>query len=451
MNCKIIVTATLESDATDSILIVSRDAENKDIVGVATSVNTKLDFYRFSLDVPVDGVYFTSFYSPSLNRVHKWGSIDTSPKTSKKYTFAVGCCSYNQYLNNIPPLFKQIVESGAQFFMHIGDYYYLDTSTTSVVERINTVFRIHMKGLFKAISEKMPLFLTYDNHDYGEDHVVGKVDKMAPSASSAMAAFRYVVPHYGLEDYRLIGPSYFKYFTNRAMHVVTDSRSERGKGDLPKYDVNKKAWSDKQRKWIYNSIKEAKRDKQVVFLYLSSEWNYDVSGYVDNMSDFGIERQRLCDFIASENMAKQVFILSGDAHQAAYDNGTGGDFSTAKNCPVVSVSVGALTSTHVSGSVALRKVQYSHGDFNSCNSYIYDKLGNITHRTNIVPPVAVDINATMRNVTLVNVEDISDSQVKVTINLMCQSVTDDPEDAHYVPLGQGLKLKSSFVHDVTLQ
>lgn len=451
MNCKIIVTATLESNATDSILIVSRDAENKDIVGVAASVNTKLDFYRFSLDVPVDGVYYTSFYSPSLNKVHKWGSIDTSPKTSKAYTFAVGCCSYNQYLDNIPPLFKQIVESGAQFFMHLGDYYYLDTSTTSVDERIDKVFRIHMKGLFKEISERMPLFLTYDNHDYGEHHDVGKVDKMAPSASSAMAAYRYVVPHFGLEDYRLIGPSYFKYYTNRAIHVVTDSRSERGNGQLPKFDPKKKCWSDKQRKWIYNCIKDAKRDKQVVFLYLSSEWNYDVPYYIDNMSDFGIERRRLCDFIASEGMAKQVFILSGDAHQAAYDNGTGGDFSTSKNCPVASVSVGALTSSHVSGTVLRRKEQYSHGDFNSCNSYVYDILGNVIHKSFINPPVQVSIHATMRNVTLVNVEETSESQVKVTINLMCQSVTDDPTDAHYVPAGQGLKLKSSFVHNITLQ
>lgn len=451
MNCKIIVTAALESNAADSILVVSRDTENTDIVGVATSVNTKLDFYRFSLDVPVEGVYYTSFYSPSLNKVHKWGSIDTSPKTSKAYTFAVGCCSYNQYLDNIPPLFKQIVESGAQFFMHLGDYYYLDSSTTNLDTRINTVFRIHMKGLFKDISKKMPLFLTYDNHDYGEHHTVGKVDKMAPSASSAMAAYRYVVPHYGLEDYRLIGPSYFKYYTNRAIHVVTDSRSERGNGNLPKFDPNKKAWSDKQREWIYNSIREAKRDKQVVFLYMASEWNYDVPYYVDNMSDFGIERQKLCDFIASENMAKQVFILSGDAHQAAYDDGTGGDFSLAKNCPVVSVSVGALSSMHISGTVARREEQYSHGDFNSCNSYIYDRLGNITHRTNIVPIVDASPNATTRNVTLVNLEDVSDSEVKVTINLMCQSVTDDPEDAHYVPEGQGLKLKASFVHDVTLQ
>jgi hypothetical protein len=101
---------------------------------------------------------------------------------------------------------------------------------------------------------------------------------------------------------------------------MSDLRSERNDG---------KIMSDKQKEWLKNEMRQAKARGQIIAWVTSV--SYSGTGK-DNWGGFPADREEMGNFFRDENI-ENMFILSGDAHMLAIDNGTNSDFSSGKNNP----------------------------------------------------------------------------------------------------------------------
>jgi hypothetical protein len=163
------------------------------------------------------------------------------------------------------------------------------------------------------------LAYTWDDHDYcGNNNTVGQ----QTGTQSARQAYQEYIPHYPLASGTGNVPINQAFTIGRVHFIMPDLRSTRAQSSGTMFGTASLAWFKEQ--CLYA------RNNNLMIAWVSSTSFGGVN--TDNWGGYTSERTSLSNWFRDNNI-KNMFIMSGDAHMLAIDNGTNHDFSTGSNNP----------------------------------------------------------------------------------------------------------------------
>jgi alkaline phosphatase D len=260
----------------------------------------------------------TYYYAVQSNGVVDNSSDDigrfTTPAAGAfSYTFTVGSCA----VNSNHQVYTAIQNKNPLFHLTTGDFHYANPNSTNInTHRVpyenNMLSQTPTRNLFKNTA----LAYMWDDHDYCGDNSSGA----ATGQANARQAYQEYVPHYPLVAGSGNVPIYQAFTIGRVRFILADLRSVRSSGTM---------MGTTQKAWFKNECINAKNNGQIIAWISSVSFGGNTS---DNWGGFSAERTELSNFFRDNSIAN-LFVLSGDAHMVAIDNGTNHDFSTGNNNP----------------------------------------------------------------------------------------------------------------------
>lgn len=255
--------------------------------------------YRFEVNGTVD----TSF-------LHT-GRFRTPDEGPSSFSFVVGsCASGGSY-----PVWQSMSAVQPLFFLSSGDLHYADPNSNDVLPHRNAyITEVHQQPAVSAFLHNTPIAYVWDDHDFsGNSSHAGSIGK-----ASAARAYREQVPHYELPSDTAI---YQSFTIGRVRFILSDMRSQKGPFAMMGND---------QYAWLKHELHTARDSGQVACWVTSLPWNS--IGFPENWGSQPDERAWLSDWMRT-NAIKDLFIISGDAHMLAIDDGANADFSTGQDSP----------------------------------------------------------------------------------------------------------------------
>lgn len=243
----------------------------------------------------------------------KRGMLQTFEEGAFSYSFLLGACNF--FPNN--PVYDRMRSMPAWFYMNIGDLHYGNPNSKDVkMHREEYETRVLSRERETKLLHKMPIAYVWDDHDYCGDNKRGNDG----CSEAAKQAYMEYVPHYPLGDPD--GPTgiYQAFTVGRVHFIMSDVRSQRSDEHI---------MSREQMAWLKKEMLDAK-EKNLVIGWITS---VSYSGTKkDNWGGYTQDREEIGNFL-KDNKIENLFILSGDAHMSAIDNGTHADFSTGQDNP----------------------------------------------------------------------------------------------------------------------
>lgn len=279
------------------------------IVSNPITVDPTYDFARTTLTGLAAGTeYDLQLRSVAGNPSSDAGSVKTRPASREAFKIGFASCYWAGQGNN-HPIFDTIVDQNPDMlaFYNMGDRGYADISTNSVALYHAADDTAMSLSRAARLHRSMPNLYMWDDHDYGAN------DSGASSASRAAAVswFRGRVPMRPV----LTGATDAPYYAHSPMPGVTvamlDTRSERSAGSAQMIGAGQEAW--------LIGLIEALPLGDVLVINASVPWIASASA--DTWSIASAQRQRIADAVTA-NCPGQVYIIAGDMHALAYDNGT---------------------------------------------------------------------------------------------------------------------------------
>jgi len=237
------------------------------------------------------------------------GSFRTPEPGPYAFSFVLGSCNGDSK----HPVWQAMRERDPLFFLSTGDLHYRDPNSLDLDDHRRPYREAVLAyAPMNELLHHAPIAYVWDDHDFcgngSDSESIGK--------ASAALAYREYVPHYPLSH----GTSVHQAFTIGRVHfILSDLRSSKtawGMMDVGQYT------------WLLQQFIHA-RDQGLVACWVSSlTWNS--MGWPENWACQPDERRAINDFLFAQQV-KDLFILSGDAHMIAMDDGANADFSTAQN------------------------------------------------------------------------------------------------------------------------
>lgn len=276
-----------------------------------------------------DTVYHYALEIDSDLRTDAAGKFRTFPSGSASFTFAAASCAGQGAGTTVSDgvsnhaVFDTIRALDPAFFIHMGDIHYRDLGVGSLAafrEAYDDILTFNGTEGLNARQGKLfrnvPIAYTWDDHDYTGNSSSGD-NTQSPSARFV---YRERVPHYELPAQNW-GPGgegdgaiYQTWVCGRVRFVLTDARSVRN-------SVTKVVHGAEQEAWLLNILTTA--TEPVICWINSFPWIAPTVTSSDNWGGFNTERQRIADAIdATPGLSGRLFMLSGDMHGIAIDDGT---------------------------------------------------------------------------------------------------------------------------------
>ena len=261
----------------------------------------------------------TYYYAIESNGVVDNSSTDigifkTPANGPFSFTFTHGSCSstgnhqvYTAMLNRNP-----------LFFLQTGDFHYLDPNSSSISTH-RTPYESRILSLAPSANflRNTALAHMWDDHDYCGNNNVGS---NLTGTANARQAYQEYVPHYPLVAGSGNVPIYQAFTIGRVRFILADLRSARTSTSM---------FGATQKAWFKQECLNARDNCQVIAWVTGTQFGGDLA---DNWGGFIAERTELSNWFRDNNI-QNMFIMSGDAHMVAIDNGTNHDFSTGSNNP----------------------------------------------------------------------------------------------------------------------
>lgn len=240
------------------------------------------------------------------------GEFHTPDNGPYSYNFIAGSCNRRPET----PTYGDFLNYDADFYLNMGDLHYDDPCDQDMFyHRDPYETRVFNQPLQAEVYRKMGFAYIWDDHDYcGNDANGGRF----PGTIPARRAYREYIPHYPLQNDSSI---YQAFDYGRVRFIMTELRSERLAGTT--------TMGATQKQWFKNQLLDA-RDRKMLVCWVSSYSWYGV--IPDNWGGETAERRELSEFFRDSAIAN-MFIINGDAHMVAVDDGRNGDFTAAKNLP----------------------------------------------------------------------------------------------------------------------
>ncbi|MCB0193074.1 MAG: alkaline phosphatase family protein [Anaerolineae bacterium] len=279
-------------------------ASNNRVIAFSLADLAPNTVYHYAIEV--DGVLDTA----------RSGQFKTFPDGAASFMIAFGSCAET---GSAHPIFETIRNLNPLFFIHTGDFHYLDIPTNDRALFRDAFETVLASPTQSSLYRSTPLVYMWDDHDYGPN------DSTALSASRPAARLTYqeYVPHYPLAEGNGNVPIYHAFSVGRARFIVTDLRSERSP-KLDPDDANKSMLGPRQKAWFKQELLQAKSDHALIIWISSVDWIPQLS---DGWYLYSTERRELADFIQA-NAINNLAMIAGDLHMVGIDNGSHADFTT---------------------------------------------------------------------------------------------------------------------------
>jgi hypothetical protein len=218
-----------------------------------------------------------------------------------------------------------MAEKNPLFELITGDFHYENpnSGTNIDVHRLPYEDNMLSQTASRNFHLQYPLAYIWDDHDYCGDNT----GSSAIGRTNARLAYQEYVPHYPLAFGSGNVPIYQSFTIGRIHFILSDLRSMRGVGNTASNDPNLSMMGTVQKQWFKDQCLYAKSNNLIIAWATAVSWGGNQN---DNWGGFVQERKELSDFFQANNISN-MFLLSGDAHMVAIDNGTNHDFSTAGN------------------------------------------------------------------------------------------------------------------------
>lgn len=317
------LTATITATAGANIRLVASESPSLTNPVYSATVSVEQDFMfaratvkgldfdtEYYLAVEVDGQVDTDFV----------GRFRTPEQGAHNFTFATASCNSSASTELVWDRIRERAESGeVEFFVHTGDYGY-----SNITQNDEALFHFAFTENIRAQRQaeafrSMPWYYIWDDHDYGDNDVGGE----SPAREAAIRAFKRRVPIGDFATTDFDEGVYYSFVRGRVRFIVSDCRSERTeRGKFPATDERQIVFSEKQLDWFKSEVQKAKADNHVVCWVNSMIWIDSAGNAKDSWGGYAAQRQSIVDFLSSESMLGRIFIVSGDMHAHAYDDGS---------------------------------------------------------------------------------------------------------------------------------
>jgi alkaline phosphatase D len=251
------------------------------------------------------------------------GRISTIKTGQYSFRFVSGSCA----ANSNHPVYTKMGEKSPLLMIVSGDFHYANPNSAIDVNVHRNPYEANMlsQPASRAFFKNVPLAYVWDDHDYsGNDS-----DSSAIGRANARQAYREYVPYYPLPAGGGNEPIYQAFTIGRIRFIMTDLRSVRGPGNAGSTSPTISMMGTLQKQWFKDQCRLA-RDQNLAIAWVNSvSFGGDE---VDNWGGYRAEREELSNFFKAEGI-RNMFMLSGDAHMLAIDDGSNHDFTTAGDNP----------------------------------------------------------------------------------------------------------------------
>lgn len=262
------------------------------------------------------------------------GSFKTpAPEGSRmNFTVALGSCSSTGSRSRI---FESILELDPLLFVNLGDFHYEDLVTLDVDKRLEAYDKVMGSSSQRSLYMGTCFSYIWDDHDWLANNDDGSnVD----AGNVAKQGYSLGIPHYSLGPIQTqtstdegTAAKYQSFTIGTVRFIILDLRSESRKSTD---SYAGKVYSDEQKLWLFSELSQAENYDYVV-LASSRPWTSPDKIGSDGWGGFVSDRDELSSFIASTVGAgpKNLFVISGDNHMIAFDDGSSTDFSGQNEFP----------------------------------------------------------------------------------------------------------------------
>lgn len=242
------------------------------------------------------------------------GTFTTPVDGAFTYRFVVASCA----VTSDHQVYTAMKNKEPLFYLSSGDLHYGNPNNGEDVNVHRNPYeqRILAREPARYFFNNVPFAYMWDDHDYSGDGS----NYSSAGRVNARQAYQEMIPHYPLVAGSGDVGIYQAFTIGRVRFILSDLRSERSTQNI---------MTDAQKVWFKAECIKA-RDKKQIIAWVSGVSFGGTSS--DNWGAFKAERTELSDFFR-DNKIKNMFILSGDAHMIAIDNGSNHDFSTGSNNP----------------------------------------------------------------------------------------------------------------------
>lgn len=242
------------------------------------------------------------------------GKIKTPNSGAFSFTFAHGSCS----VTGNHGVFTAIQNKNPLFFLETGDFHYQDPNSSNISTHRTPYENIILsQGPTANLLKSTALAYTWDDHDYCGNNNSGSANV---GTVNARQAYQEYIPHYPLVAGSGNVPIYQAFTIGRVRFILADLRSVRTSTSM---------MGTAQKEWFKQECINARNNCQMIAWVTGTSFG---GTQTDNWGGFSAERIELSNFFRDNNI-QNMFMMSGDAHMVAIDNGTNHDFSTGSNNP----------------------------------------------------------------------------------------------------------------------
>jgi alkaline phosphatase D len=304
-------------------------------------------------DLQSDTLYYYGIEVDGKIAPQTTGQFKTFPEGPTSFSFAFGNSVKYGRLHQSALL--AAIEQDILFFLSTGDLFYADISKNKPDVFRKAYYKAFQLEPLRRLCRKVPLVYIWDDHDYGTDNS----DKYSPSRLASRKVYREIVPHYPLIAGQGNVPIYQAFTVGRVRFILTDLRSERSSNhalDGPQ----KTMMGREQLVWFMKELKESSRAYALVIWVSSVTWTARAEEGADYWGGFAYERNMIANFIKKHRI-HNLFVVSGDAHSVAADDGRNSDYADGGGAPMPVIIAAPLDNDHTS----VKGGPYSEGVYRS--------------------------------------------------------------------------------------
>lgn len=243
----------------------------------------------------------------------KIGKVKTFPVENSVSSFQIISSSCNSGTTGDAAIFSTIKSFNPLLFIHCGDFHYNNISQNDpALYRAAVESRLVLRQA--DLYQNVPIAYIWDDHDFGPNDSYGG----SHGKPAAHSVYRQYIPHYPLAgaDTTAI---YQAFTLGRVRVIMTDLRSDAAFGNLAD-GPTKLIMGAVQKQWFKDQLLAAKNANQVVLWVSTRPW-IGTGSLADQWWGFSYERRDIAKFIY-DNGINKLFMVAGDMHGLAIDNGT---------------------------------------------------------------------------------------------------------------------------------
>ena len=344
------VTTRLEEDDIAAVQLHVGGTESLANARTFDAVTDDEGVVRIDIDgLAPDTRYYYAFVVDGEVDRRRIGRFRTQPLGASSFSLAFAGCART---GSNGAVFDTIRTLDPQMVIIQGDLHYADIArNTQQAFRQILDHQLSRPGP-EALFQSCPVAYVWDDHDFGGN------DATSPSRPAAMATYRQFVPHYPLAS---ADSAIYQAFTvGRVRVLLTDARSARQPGDDDPGEVSGTMLGADQKRWLFDELIRA-RDTHALTIWVNPvPWiaTPTEEGDADDWGGFPRDRAEIADFIAANDLARTLLMVSGDAHMVAIDDGTNTDYSDTGQA-----AFPLLHSSALDRPGSIKGGPYSHGAF----------------------------------------------------------------------------------------